>query len=72
MSVTADFAKGSSGAPILDLNGNVVGMVASTKSVYYDEENGLQKDLQMVMKNCVPAKCILDLIEKDRWNNHQH
>ena len=64
MSVTADFARGSSGAPIFDGLGNVVGMVASTISVYYDDEDGRQKNLQMVLKNCVPARCILDLIDQ--------
>ncbi|NLI74856.1 MAG: trypsin-like peptidase domain-containing protein [Candidatus Riflebacteria bacterium] len=62
MSITADFARGSSGAPILNLDGKVVGMVASTLSLYYEEEDGHQKNLQMVLKNCVPARAILDLI----------
>lgn len=62
MQITADFAKGSSGAPVFDSHGCVVGMVASTASVYYDEENGQQKNLQMVFKQCIPAGRILALI----------
>jgi S1-C subfamily serine protease len=63
LAITADYARGSSGGPVFDDRGNVVGMVASTDSVYYDHENGEQKNLQMVFKNCVSARSILALIE---------
>ena len=63
LAITADYARGSSGGPVFDDRGNVVGMVASTDSVYYEEENGQQKNLQMVFKNCVSARSILALIE---------
>jgi S1-C subfamily serine protease len=63
MSITADFARGSSGAPIFDASGNVVGMVANTQSVYYTEHDGQKDNLQMVFKNCVTAKSILRLIK---------
>lgn len=57
MSITADYAKGSSGGPVFNNRGEVVGMVSSTSSLYY---NGTAKQdpkergpLQMVIKNCV-------------------
>jgi S1-C subfamily serine protease len=62
-SITADFAKGSSGAPVFDGRGNVVGMVTNTQSVYYDEKDGHAENLQMVFKNCVTAKSILRLLK---------
>jgi serine protease Do len=63
MQVTCDYAKGSSGAAILDLCGNVVGLVSSTNSVYYNtDKEGDQKNFQMVRRNCVPGKAIADLV----------
>ncbi|MFT5130886.1 MAG: serine protease Do, partial [Rhodothermales bacterium] len=62
MSITADFAKGSSGAPVINPHGAVAGVVASTTSVYYSKKDGVDKNLQMVIKNCIPAQAVLDLL----------
>jgi serine protease Do len=64
VTITADFARGSSGGPIFDPCGNATAMVASTSSVYYTETKGVQKNLQMVFKQCVPAASILKLAGK--------
>ena len=64
MAITADYARGSSGGPVLNDRGAVVGMVSSTFSVYYDVKNGHQENLQMVVKQCVPAASVLKLIEQ--------
>ena len=67
LGIDADFCKGSSGGPILDKFGNVVGIVASTNSVYYTEDRrkGVQKNLQMVFKNVSSATNFLKRIEKE-------
>ena len=56
MSITADFAKGSRGCPVLDERGAVVGVVNNTESIYYDDDGKKrQTDLQMVVKNATPS-----------------
>lgn len=59
--VTSEYAKGSSGGPILNDAGQVVAMVCSTNSVYYNKKGGQQLNLQMVFRDCVPYQSILDL-----------
>lgn len=56
MEITADYAVGSSGAPILDNCGNIVGMVASTTGLYFDQEK--KTSLQMVLKSTIPVSVI--------------
>lgn len=66
MSITADYAKGSSGGPVLNENDEVVGMVASTRSIYYDSNDGKPKGpLQMVIKNCVPVAAVAEMIRPE-------
>ena len=62
MTITADFGRGSSGGPVLNDRGAVVGMVASTSSVYYPAKKGKTEQLQMVFKQCIPAASILKLL----------
>jgi serine protease Do len=61
MSITADFGVGSSGAPVLNEFGSVVGMVATTQAVHA-KENCEDDYAQMVFKQCVPAQSILTLL----------
>ena len=65
LEITADYGRGSSGCPILNGAGQVVGMVKDTMSVYYTEENGNQHDLQMVFKDCVTSEEILKVVSAD-------
>ncbi len=63
MTITADFAKGSSGCPVLDERGAVVGLVNNTESIYYDDDGKKkQLDLQMVVKNTTPSWVVRRLI----------
>ncbi len=64
MAITADYAKGSSGCPVFNDEGAVVGVVASTNSIYYSKEDGVDKNLQMVVKSCIPSGSILKLLEE--------
>ena len=66
MSVTADYAKGSSGGPVVNEAGKVVGMVSNTQSIYYGprgKDGDQQGPLQMVVKNCVPVKAVRVMIK---------
>jgi len=62
MAITADYAKGSSGGPVLNGRGEVVGMVSSTNSIYYTREKGQNQNLQMVIKSCIPVDAINKLL----------
>jgi len=66
MGVTAEYARGSSGGPVMDDAGNVIGMVSSTNSIYYPSKNKSEKKgpFQMVIRNCVPVDAIRNLIKQ--------
>lgn len=70
MQITADYARGSSGGPILDAFGNAVGMVASTSPVFTappaassgaKDAKPAAPSQQMVRHNCATARALLDL-----------
>ena len=63
VAITADYARGSSGAPVLNGRGQVVAVVSSTESIYYSEDDSRQQDLQMVFKDCIPVRSLLKLIQ---------
>jgi S1-C subfamily serine protease len=70
LQTTADYARGSSGGPIMDAFGNAIGMVASTSPVFTAPTTPapVSKDAkpatpsqQMVRHNCATARALLDL-----------
>ena len=64
ISITADFAKGSSGAPVFNEYGAVVASVNNTQSTYYDvKKDGTKDNLQMVFKNTVSLEHLRTLIK---------
>jgi len=64
MVITTDYARGSSGGPILNSKAQVIGLVSSTRSIYYSEQDKIQRDLQMVLHFCVPASSIWKLLSR--------
>ncbi len=62
MCVTADFAIGSSGGPVFNDRGSVVGMVARTHTINADPKSEAPTT-QMVVKMTIPAEAILKLVE---------
>lgn len=61
MMISADYARGSSGAPVLNDSGEVVGMVASTQTINYEKRK--MTNSQMVVRFCAPVDAIRELIE---------
>lgn len=65
--VSADFARGSSGGPVLNGNGAVVGMVCSTMTTYYGRKGeDPDDDVQMVVRFCIPARSVLQVLDSLR------
>lgn len=65
LTVTADYGAGSSGAPVLNAAGRVVGMVSSTAALLADTEEGKEpaaEDVQMVFRDCVSVETMRRLI----------
>jgi len=58
MAITADYARGSSGAPVLNDRGQVVAVVSSTESIYYTQDGQRQMNLQMVFRTCIPTSSL--------------
>ena len=62
LSITADYARSSSGAPVLDESCAVVGIVNRTKSIYHTTKKDVEQNLQMVLKHCTPSSSLLKLV----------
>ena len=65
MSISADFAKGSSGGPVINPKGEVVGMVSFTNTLAVPpvKENGIYRT-QMVIKSCTPVSAIWETLSQ--------
>lgn len=62
LTITAEFGKGSSGGPVFDRYGNVVGMATSTNSLRVGEKN--EQVAQMNFRDCVPAVVMLESLNE--------
>lgn len=61
MTITADYAVGSSGGPIMNSSGNLVGIVSSTSNIYGSKTEKIP--LQMVLKNAISVIAIKELFK---------
>lgn len=61
MTVSADYAVGSSGAPIFSQNGNLAGVVSSTQTI--PSSGNADNKQQMVMKNAISVRALQQLIQ---------
>lgn len=62
MDITADYAAGSSGAPVVDNKGNLIGTVSTTYSIYYKARE--KENLQMVVKGTKPVILLKKMLKK--------
>lgn len=60
MAISADYAAGASGGPILNANGDVIGTVSSTRTLTYNKEN---PSVQMVLKMTIPVESLRHVLE---------
>jgi serine protease Do len=72
MNVTADYAVGSSGGPVFNDAGEVVGMISSTQSIYTGPskraKDSPKGDFQMTIKLCVPVDSIRAMFQSESKN----
>ncbi len=61
MEITADYAKGSSGGPIMDDRGNMVSMVSSIRSIFYSNQPPYSQ--QMNVKLTIPVSSLKMLMQ---------
>lgn len=64
LQVTCDFAGGSSGAPVVDLAGNVLGLAQSTSTLSSFAPGSDYGEVQMVARTAVPVEALLRLRAK--------
>lgn len=66
ITISAEFGKGSSGGPVFDRLGNVVGMATSTNSLRVGKKTDTVS--QMVFRDCVPAGVMLESLRPSSPN----
>ena len=60
LAITAEYAKGSSGGPVLNENGAVVGVICQTRALFYDQE---ESEPQLTWKFSRPSKSLLAMLK---------
>jgi S1-C subfamily serine protease len=65
-SMSAEFAKGSSGAPVFNEKGHVVGIVSATRTVTYTKDKGVQ----MVVRDIIPVSELVTMCSREIKSKH--
>ena len=60
LAITADYAKGSSGGPILNEHGAVVGIICQTRALFHDED---ETEPQITWKFSRPSSSLLAILK---------
>jgi serine protease Do len=60
LAITAEYAKGSSGGPILNEHGAVVGIICQTRALFHDED---ESEPQLTWKFSRPSSSLLALLQ---------
>ena len=63
ISITAEFGQGASGGPVVNENGQLVGMVSGTM-MHYTNRSREHGDLQMIVKEVIPVSVINEYIKR--------
>lgn len=66
MCISADYGVGSSGGPVLDERGNVIGVIAATRTVYSSNPQTENRHPQMVEHKTIPVAMIRELITEEK------
>jgi len=66
MCISADYGVGSSGGPVLDERGNVVGIISATTTVYSVSGQPNSPHPQMVEKKTIPVAMLRALVEPEK------
>ncbi|MBD0833394.1 S1 family peptidase [Aestuariibaculum sediminum] len=65
IAITADFGQGSSGGPVVNENGQLVGIVSSTLANYSNRSKD-DGDLQLLIKEVIPVSVLHQYVKKSK------
>lgn len=71
MAVTAEYGQGGSGGPIVNTNGQLVGMVSATLA-YYSKNSKKKGDLQLVVRQSIPVSVINNYVKVNNESNYKN